>query len=73
LVFLYHFDALISKIIFKKYKNYYFNIFLSKKYFKKQQQPYFKNNFKWNIKLRAIDFNLWHVDGAVSFTIKSYY
>jgi len=35
-MFLDHFDALISKIIFKKY---YFNIFLNKKYFKKQSQP----------------------------------
>jgi hypothetical protein len=30
-MFLDHFDALISKIIFKKIKNYYFNIFLNKK------------------------------------------
>jgi hypothetical protein len=35
-MFLDHFDALISKIIFKKIKEYYFNIFSSKKYFKKQ-------------------------------------
>jgi NAD-specific glutamate dehydrogenase len=41
-VFLYHFDALISKIIFKKYKI-LFDIFLSKKYFERQLQPYFSN------------------------------
>jgi len=32
------FDALISKIILKKYKN-YFNTFQHKKHFEKQQQP----------------------------------
>jgi len=36
LMFLDHFDALISKIIFLKIKEYYFNTFSSKKYFKKQ-------------------------------------
>jgi len=30
-----HFDALISKIIFKKLKKYYFNIFQHEKHFKK--------------------------------------
>jgi len=35
LVFLDYFDALISKIIFLKIKNYYFDIFPSKKYFEK--------------------------------------
>jgi len=35
LVFLYHFDALISKIIFKNKKKYYFDKFLSKKHFEK--------------------------------------
>jgi hypothetical protein len=35
-MFLDHFDALISKIIFLKIKEYYFNTFSSKKYFKKQ-------------------------------------
>jgi hypothetical protein len=34
-MFLYYFNALILKIIFKN-KKYYFNIFLNKKYFKKQ-------------------------------------
>jgi len=32
---LYHFDALILKIILKNKKIYYFDIFLSKKYFEK--------------------------------------
>jgi hypothetical protein len=35
-MFLDYFDALISKIIFKKLKKYYFNIFLSEKHFEKQ-------------------------------------
>jgi hypothetical protein len=33
-VFLYYFDVLIQKIIFKN-KKYYFNIFINKIYFKK--------------------------------------
>jgi len=33
LIFLYYFDALMSKIILIKY---YFNVFISKNYFKKQ-------------------------------------
>jgi hypothetical protein len=37
-VFLNHFNVLISKIIFKKYKKYYFNIFLNKMYFKKNYE-----------------------------------
>jgi len=37
-VFSNHFNALISKIIFKKLKKYYFNIFPSEKHFKKQLQ-----------------------------------
>jgi len=43
-VFLYHFDALISKMIFKKYKI-LFDTFLSKKYFERQLQPHFSNKF----------------------------
>jgi hypothetical protein len=39
-VFLDHFNALISKIIFKKIKKYYFNIFQNEKHFKKQPQPH---------------------------------
>jgi len=35
-VFLDHFDALITKIIFKNKKKYYFDIFLNEKHFKKQ-------------------------------------
>jgi hypothetical protein len=35
LVFLDHFDVLISKIILKKYKKNNFNIFLSEKHFEK--------------------------------------
>jgi len=38
-MFLDHFDALMSKIIFKKH---YFDTFSSKKYFKKQPQPHFQ-------------------------------
>jgi len=34
-VFLDYFDALMSKIIFKKIKKYYFNTFISEKHFKK--------------------------------------
>ena len=34
-----HFDILISKMIFKKYKKYYFDVFSSEKHFKKQSQP----------------------------------
>jgi hypothetical protein len=37
LVFLDHFDPLISKIILKKY---YFDIFVSEKYFERQPQPH---------------------------------
>jgi hypothetical protein len=33
-IFLYRFDVLILKIIFKIFKKNYFNIFLNKKYFK---------------------------------------
>jgi hypothetical protein len=58
-MFLDHFDALISKIIFFKIKIHYFNVFSSKKHFKKQSQSHnyqifytcfllhinFKNNF----------------------------
>jgi hypothetical protein len=36
-MFSYYFDALMSKIIFKKLKKYYFNAFSNKKYFEKQQ------------------------------------
>jgi len=36
LIFLYHFDALISKLIFKKYKKYYLGTFLNEKNFEKQ-------------------------------------
>ena len=36
-VFYGHFNILMLKIIFLKYKIYYFNIFINKKYFKKQQ------------------------------------
>jgi hypothetical protein len=40
-VFLDHFDALISKIIFKKTKKkHYFDTFLNKKYFEKQLQSH---------------------------------
>jgi len=39
-VFLDHFDALMSKIIFKKLKKYYFNTFSSEKHFEKQPQPH---------------------------------
>jgi uncharacterized membrane protein len=35
LMFSNHFNVLMSKIIFKKYKKYYFNIFPSKKHFEK--------------------------------------
>jgi hypothetical protein len=38
-----HFNALISKIIFKKLKPYYFNIFLNEKYFKKQSKQTLRN------------------------------
>jgi hypothetical protein len=38
LIFLDHFDALISKMIFLK--NYYFDIFPSKKHYEKQPQPH---------------------------------
>jgi len=40
-MFLDHFDALMSKIIFFK-KKYYFNIFLNEKHFKKQPQSQLK-------------------------------
>jgi hypothetical protein len=39
LVFLDHFDAMISKIIFLK-KKHYFDTFLSEKHFEKQPQPH---------------------------------
>jgi hypothetical protein len=45
-MFLYYFDALMSKIIFKNKKKYYFDIFPSKKYFKKQPQPQPHSNWK---------------------------
>jgi hypothetical protein len=40
LVFSDHFDALISKIIFKKLKKKYFDAFPSEKHFEKQPQPH---------------------------------
>jgi len=44
-VFLNHFDALISKIIFFFKKNiYYFDTFFSKKHFEKQLQPHFQTS-----------------------------
>jgi hypothetical protein len=41
-MFLNHFDALISKIIFKKY---YFDTFTRKKHFEKQPQPHSQIRF----------------------------
>jgi hypothetical protein len=41
-MFSYHFDALISKIIFFKKKKYFFDAFQSKKHFEKQSQPHFQ-------------------------------
>jgi uncharacterized membrane protein len=55
-VFLDHFDVLILKIIFKKYKKYYFNIFSSEKYFKKQPQPHFRSLFLIKIELTILFF-----------------
>jgi len=44
-IFLYYFDTLILKIIFKL-KNYYFYIFPSKKNFEKQSELNFQIDFK---------------------------
>jgi hypothetical protein len=44
-MFSYHFDALISKIIFLKYKKNYFDAFSSKNHFEKQPQPHFHQTF----------------------------
>jgi hypothetical protein len=52
LVFLDYFDALISKMIFKKIKKHYFNIFLSKKHFKKQPQPHSQTGGKIPFRLK---------------------
>jgi hypothetical protein len=55
LIFLDHFDILISKIIFKKY---YFNIFLNEKHFKKQLQPHSHLDYQRNIHNKK---NFWWV------------
>jgi uncharacterized membrane protein YobD (UPF0266 family) len=39
-MFLYHFDVLMSKIIFKNKKKYYFNVFWNEKHFEKQPLPH---------------------------------
>jgi len=39
------FDALISKIIFKKLKKYHFDAFRHEKHFEKQPQPYSQTAF----------------------------
>jgi len=51
LVFLDHFNELISEMIFLK--KYYFDTFLNKKHFQKQPQPHFKTGYKnYNSKLQ---------------------
>jgi hypothetical protein len=39
-MFSYHFDVLMSNIIFKNKKKYYFNVFWNEKHFEKQPLPH---------------------------------
>jgi hypothetical protein len=38
------FDALISKMIFLKWKKYHFDVFRNEKHFEKQPQPHFQTD-----------------------------